>query len=538
MHKFIALVLLFSGAAYAGPDEAALVQSVYARSSSRLLWSAHAQPSKQARDLGDLLRAVDSYGLRPGDYGTDLITAGAGGWTAETSDADWSQYDFVMTRAAVRLITHLHYGRIDPRSAGFELPEPRSDLDVAATVAALASSANVAGAVAAAEPQFLHYALLKRALARYRGLAADPMLTELPGFGRKALHAGDPYAGAAVLRKLLAAEGDLVVAAGDRAAIAGDKIADDQTLDPVLCEALKRFQARHGLKVDGTLNAATFAALTTPIARRVRQIELTLERWRWLPPFRAPPIIVNIPEFKLFAFNTMDDRAASILQMPVIVGQAYRDKQTPIFVGDLKYVVFRPYWDIPRSITLREMLPKMYANVDFAQRNHLEIVDGEGDEANILTLNAQAIAALAAGTVRLRQQPGNDNALGLIKFLFPNAHNVYLHSTPARELFAASRRAFSHGCIRVSDPAALAAYVLRNAAPPWDAGQIDAAMHDPQANNERVALRESIPVMILYATAMATEAGPVLFFDDIYGHDRKLGALLHLAPVNSSVPAR
>ncbi|HMD74557.1 MAG TPA: L,D-transpeptidase family protein, partial [Steroidobacteraceae bacterium] len=138
-----------------------------------------------------------------------------------------------------------------------------------------------------------------------------------------------------------------------------------------------------------------------------------------------------------------------------------------------------------------------------------------------------------AGTVRLRQQPGNDNALGLIKFLFPNAHNVYLHSTPARELFAASRRAFSHGCIRVSDPLALAAYVLRNAAEPWDRDRIESTMHDPQANNERISLREPIPVMILYGTAMATEAGPVQFFDDIYGHDRRLEALLHLAPVNS-----
>jgi murein L,D-transpeptidase YcbB/YkuD len=544
MHKFIALVLTLSGAAHAAPDEAALVQSVYAHSNSRLLWSMHAQPTKQAGDLGDLLRTVDSYGLRPGDYGMDLITARAGGWSAETPDADWSQYDFVMTRAAVRLITHLHYGRIDPRSAGFELPEPRTDLDVAATVAALASTADVAGTVTAAEPRFLHYALLKRALSRYRGLAADPTLTQLPGLGRKALRAGDPYAGAAALRKLLAAEGDLVAAgeraavAGDRAAVAGDRVGDDQTLDPALCEALQRFQARHGLKVDGVLNAATFAALTTPIARRVRQIELTLERWRWLPAFRAPPIIVNIPEFKLFAFKTMDDRAASILQMPVIVGQAYRDKQTPIFIGDLKYVVFRPYWDIPRTIMLREMLPKMQAHADYAQRNHLEIVDGEGDDANIVTSNAEGLAALAAGTVRLRQQPGDDNALGLIKFLFPNAHNVYLHSTPAHKLFAASRRAFSHGCIRVSDPVALAVHVLRNAAQAWDADQIDAAMHNSEANNARVALREPIPVMIFYITAMASEAGPVLFFDDIYGHDSKLEALLHLAPVNSAATIR
>jgi murein L,D-transpeptidase YcbB/YkuD len=182
------------------------------------------------------------------------------------------------------------------------------------------------------------------------------------------------------------------------------------------------------------------------------------------------------------------------------------------------------------------MLPKLRAHADYAQRNHLEIVDGEGDDGKVLAPTAAAIAALAAGTVRLRQQPGDDNALGLIKFLFPNAHNVYLHSTPARELFAASRRAFSHGCIRVSEPEVLAAHVLRNSAQVWDADHIDAAMHDVSSNNARVSLREPIPVMILYGTVMATEAGPVQFFEDIYGHDRRLEALLHLAPVNSRAP--
>ncbi len=516
--------MLLGGPAAFG-DEAADVQSVYAHAGAQLLWSAHGQPSRQARELVALLRAVDSYGLRPGDYGIDPVVASAGVWTAGAPDADWPQYDLVLTRAALRLIRHLHYGRIDPRSAGFELPEPRADLDLEAAVAALASADDVGRAVADVEPRFYHYALLKSALTRYRGLQTDPTLTQLPGIGRKALHPGDRYEGAAALRKLLAAEGDLV-------AHAGDPDPENQSLDPMLVEALKRFQDRHGLNADGTLGATTLAALTTPIAWRVRQIELTLERWRWLPAFRAPPIIVNIPEFRLFAFNTIDDRVASILQMPVIVGQAYRDKQTPIFVGDLKFVIFRPYWDIPRSITLREMLPKMRTRADFTEHNHLEIVEGEGDDGKILAPTAEALAALAAGTVRLRQQPGNDNALGLIKFLFPNAHNVYLHSTPARELFAASRRAFSHGCIRVSDPAALAAYVLRNAAEPWDANKIDAAMHDGAANNRRVNLQAPIPVMILYGTAMATEAGPVQFFEDIYGHDRRLEALLHLAPVN------
>jgi murein L,D-transpeptidase YcbB/YkuD len=259
----------------------------------------------------------------------------------------------------------------------------------------------------------------------------------------------------------------------------------------------------------------------------VRQIELTLERWRWLPAFASPPIIVNIPQFRLFAFATLADRAASILQMPVIVGQAYPRKETPIFVGELQYVIFRPYWDVPRSITLREMLPKIAMNAGYLERNHLEIVAGDTEETTALAPTPERIAALAAGSLRLRQLPGADNALGLIKFIFPNAHDVYLHSTPAQGLFAAARRAFSHGCIRVSDPVALASFVLRATPGDWSAARVSDAMQQG-APNHRVALRQSVPVMILYGTVMATEAGPVEFFDDIYGQDQKLERLLEL----------
>jgi murein L,D-transpeptidase YcbB/YkuD len=195
-----------------------------------------------------------------------------------------------------------------------------------------------------------------------------------------------------------------------------------------------------------------------------------------------------------------------------------------VFLGELKRVVFRPYWDIPRSITLHEILPGLQRHSDYLQRNHMELVRGEGDDDAIIAPSEQAIFQLAAGRLRVRQQPGDDNALGLVKFLFPNSHNVYMHSTPAHQLFSASRRAFSHGCIRVADPVALASYVLKNAASPWDASRIAAAMHG--TTTFHVDLSKPIQVMILYGTVMATEAGPVQFFDDIYGHDRKLAALL------------
>lgn len=513
----------------AAAHEDAMLQTLYARAGTRPLWIEHGRPTPQATELLRILATADTFGLRTSDYGVEVLAT-----ARNASQGTATQFDALLSRAAIRLVTHLHYGRIDPRTAGFELQGSRTDLDVVSAVAALASTARVADALAAVEPHFYHYRLLKTALAHYRLLAAEPSLTQLPGIGHRALHIGDTYVGEPALRRLLMALGDL----SDHAQLSplpsstatspdAPPSPDALQLDAALCDALKRFQLRHGLPTDGALNGATYLALTTPLAQRVRQIELTLERWRWLPAFDTPPIIVNIPEFRLFAFNSTEDRVADIRQMAVIVGQTYARTRTPVFVGDMRYVIFRPYWNVPRSITVHEMLPKIQANTEYLRRNNLEIVRGEGDDATAMSPTPAVIAALAAGQLRLRQQPGEDNALGLVKFMFPNSHNVYLHSTPAHQLFAQSRRAFSHGCIRVSDPAALAAYVLRNAAGTWDAARIDAAMRG--ANSSRVELLKPIRVMILYGTALATEAGPVEFFNDIYGHDRKLAQLLAIA---------
>jgi L,D-transpeptidase YcbB len=348
-------------------------------------------------------------------------------------------------------------------------------------------------------------------------------LTQLPGIGKHALHAGEQYIGAPALRRLLIALGDLAPATPLTVT------SSDLTMDSSLVSALQHFQDRHGLTVDGSLDAQTYQELTTPLAQRVRQIELTLERWRWLPPFDTPPIIVNIPQFWLYAFATPEDRVLNVVQMPVIVGQSYPRTRTPVFVGDLKYVIFRPYWDVPRSIVVHEMLPKIQADPGYLLRNHLELVNGQSDASEVVAPTPAAITALAAGQLRLRQQPGDDNALGPVKFVFPNTHDVYMHGTPAVQLFRQSRRAFSHGCIRVDDPVALARYVLRDTAGNWDDAKISAAMH--ASTPLRVELKEPIRVLILYGTALATEAGPIDFFEDIYGHDRKLETLLGFSPV-------
>jgi murein L,D-transpeptidase YcbB/YkuD len=292
---------------------------------------------------------------------------------------------------------------------------------------------------------------------------------------------------------------------------------------------LKQALARFRLLAAGKTTATPSELLTAPFARRIRQIELTLERWRWLPEFTSPPIIVNIPQYRLFAFNSTQDRKSEILQMDVIVGRTYPSLRTPVFAADMKYLIFRPHWDIPFSIMKREMLPAIRSDPDYLRREHMEIVRGSSDSAAVLAPTPENIGALASGALRLRQQPGVKNALGLIKFMLPNSYNVYLHSTPVPQLFRQSRRTFSHGCIRVSDPIALAAYVLRNAPGSWTRETIAAAMNG--SATLRVNLANPIPVMILYGTALATEDGAVIFFDDIYGHDRTLEKLLHLPPM-------
>jgi L,D-transpeptidase YcbB len=504
------------------------LQTAYARHEFRPFWSRDGKASQQAVALLATLRAADTYGLRPTDYLTYEGRLLAEPPSEPSSDHGfevdrWAQFDLALSAAAARFITHVHFGRTDPRAAGFNLGTSRPEL-LGALIERLSGSDHVDQIIASSEPQFYHYALLKEALARYRPLAADPGLSKLPAPRQRSVKLGRAYEGAPALRKLLVALGDLPLAAA-----APDS---DLTLDPALVDALKQFQARHELDVDGAIGTTTLTALSTPLAKRVRQIELTLERWRWLPSFESPPIIVNIPQFRLFAFNSTQDRKADILQMDVIVGQTYPTKRTPVFAEDMKFVIFRPYWDVPYSITLREMLPKLRNNPDYLVEQRLEIVRGQDDSAAPLAPTPENIDALAKGQARLRQQPGADNALGLVKFMLPNAYNVYLHSTPAHRLFSESRRAFSHGCIRVSDPTALAAYVLRNEPGNWTPAKIDAAMNG--SATLRVNLQHPIRVMILYATALATEAGPVLFFDDLYGYDRKLEALLGLPPVPES----
>jgi murein L,D-transpeptidase YcbB/YkuD len=260
--------------------------------------------------------------------------------------------------------------------------------------------------------------------------------------------------------------------------------------------------------------------LNTPLSQRVRQLELVLERWRWVPhSFARPPIVVNIPEFRLRAY---DDRYRPELEMKVVVGKAYRHK-TPVFSSEMTHLIFRPYWDVPLSIQRAELVPKMVKDPAYLAENDYEIVDSRRQLISTRAVSADMLAQLRSGKLFIRQVPGEKNALGLVKFLFPNEYNVYLHSTPAKSLFLRSRRDFSHGCIRVEKPEELAQWVLRGV-PGWDMDHIQEAEHG--VDSERVNLDKPIPVLIVYGTAVVRADEEVFFFDDIYGHDAALAELL------------
>lgn len=478
-----------------------------------LTWLAGGKPSRQAVTLLGILNQADLYGLRPVDYqlavpATELQAVRAG--RADLSLQ--SRFDRALTTSAARFVTHIHQGRVTAQAAGFDLPPPSSTVDAAAVVRQLALASNPVDVIAALEPRPRPYHALKQALLAYRTLALQPGLHRLPPIPKRSIGIGDDYAGTSSLRRLLVALGDT------------DVVRDDENkLDASVEAAVRRFQDRHGLKSDGVIGARTYEALTTPLSRRVQQIELTLERWRWLAGLQQrPDIVVNIPQFTLYTLPAPNSPDPSPLEMQVIVGRI-RDR-TPIFVAQIQEVVFQPYWDVPPSIMRKELLPKIRKDPGYLERHHFEIVRGAGDDATVVALSATTLNALAAGRLRLRQRPGADNALGPVKFVLPNPYNVRLHGTPEQALFAQPSRAFSHGCIRVSAPAALAQFVLRNAADKWDEERVETAICGTQTL--RVKLAQPVQVIVFYATAAATEARGVLFSEDIYGHDRRLEQLL------------
>jgi murein L,D-transpeptidase YcbB/YkuD len=487
---------------------------LYSETGWRPVWSTGARPTAAAGAAVDVLRSAEERGLHPEDYDAEALAQRFGelaaGGLPSARDVAW--FDAALSIGIFRHVSDVHIGRVNPIRLAIGINVERKKLDLAQILRDAIARGRVAEMVRDAEPRFVQYRNLKAAYARYRALAEDSTLPTVAA--PRGVRPGDSFDQAAALRRRLAAFGDMPEGAGAAPGAVG------ALYDSTAAAAVARFQERHGLAPDGVLGPATLAAVNVPPARRARQLELALERIRWLPALDAGPfVVVNVPSFQLYGFDSLPPDGAPALTMNVVVGRAELGRETPLFERNMQYIVFRPYWVIPRGILRREILPAVRRNPGYLTRNDMEVYSGSGDSGLALTATAANIARVARGALGIRQRPGPRNALGLAKFIFPNDHNVYLHGTPATDLFSRARRDFSHGCIRLEDPPRFAVWVLRDPGK-WSLEHVRRAMDGPPSR--RVNLARLLPVVIYYATAIVRPERGVEFYDDIYGHDARL----------------
>lgn len=492
------------------------LRELYRRDNYRPLWSdASGRPSGNARTAVGLLVNAADEGLDPDDYHQSVIGSLTSDPGAQSGPTGLARFDVAVSSGMMRYLRHLHVGRVDPRAIGFRLATPRDSHDFPALLLDAIDGNRLPEAAVELRPPLAQYQLLREQLVRYRSLTKDPTLAA-PLPSAAVVHPGDAYAGAGLLFRRLVAFGD--VQPDEPPPV------EDGPYAGVIVDGVKRFQLRQGLEPDGILGTGTWGALRVPISWRVRQIELALERLRWLPHLGDERLVaLNIPMFRLWAWDTIPASGSPLFGMDVIVGRAL-NTQTPVFVEEMREVVFRPYWNVPSSILRHEVLPKLASNQDYLRRESMEIVRGSGDNASPVELTAESVEALRQGKLRVRQRPGPTNALGLIKFVFPNQEDVYMHGTPAQVLFAKARRDFSHGCVRVEDPVRLAEWLLQDR-PEWTRDRIVAATMGTQTVH--VKLAHPIQVVLFYTTAaVMPEDNTIRFADDIYHHDVRLDRAL------------
>ncbi|PZR26033.1 MAG: hypothetical protein DI535_15885 [Citrobacter freundii] len=399
-----------------------------------------------------------------------------------TPDSIKLKTELLLTEQFFRYASRAYAGRKDINTKDLGWFIPRKKVDAVTVLDSLLK--NKGQNLAEYEPVNRQYNLLKDYLVKYYAIEKGNGWAPIPvPAGKKPLREGDSSETIAALKKRLFLYGDL-------------KVADSsQRFDTSLTAALKNYQHRFGLKEDGVAGPALLTQMNKPVSERIRQILINMERIRWVP---AEPkedyLLVNIPEYRLHVY----ENGKYAWNMNVVVGSAAHN--TVIFNGDMKYVVFSPYWNVPPSIIKNEVVPGMARNKNYLANHNMEWNNGA-----------------------VRQKPGIKNSLGLVKFLFPNSYNIYLHDTPSKSLFNESSRAFSHGCIRLAEPKKLAIYLLRND-PAWDSTSITKAMN---AGKEKyVTLKKTLPVFICYFTAWVDRNGQLNFRDDVYGHDKEMAARL------------
>ena len=481
-----------------------LLQRVYRDREYRPVWMQGARPAGRARELVRTICRSGEEGLRPGDYDlAGLRSALEKLDEAKRPDpAHLAALDLRLTSLMLALGTDLLSGRLDPRTVddGWYLTRRRSAVD--STLRAALADDDSPDVLESLRPKQEEYDELVEALHEHREILRKGGWGTVPA--GKALERGDRGERVTALRRRLRATGDL------------SSGSDSDEFDRGLAGGVARFRERHGLPGDSVADRATIGAMNVPVETRIRQIEINLDRYRWLPAeLTERYVLVNIPDYHLYAY----DGGKPKFEQRVIVGDQYQNA-TPVFADSMTYLVFRPEWNVPPGILAREILPALQDDDDYdlAARG-LEVVDSTGKVVQDPSEIDWDDVDTADLHYRIRQRPGPSNALGQVKFMFPNRFNIYLHDTPSRKLFERERRTLSHGCVRVEDPVQLAAFAL-DGQDGWDETKIEEAMDPSAKGNRMVSLREPLPVYLLYLTAFVRD-GQVHFRNDPYGKDRR-----------------
>jgi murein L,D-transpeptidase YcbB/YkuD len=471
------------------------VRAFYTQREHAPAWVDNRRPTSRAADAITVLNTARRHGFSPDDYGAKELLAMS--QDVEKIDKESPQrlqhnaeFDAKLTAALLAFGRDVAVGRAkDPR-----WKSQRKAPDFVAALTKIAE-ADAKDWVDAMRPPHPEYDALAEALDALHGQKEKGGWVSVPAIAKP----GASGAAVVALRQRLSASGHLK---GDPAA--------SSAYDADVEAAVKSFQELHGIKATGIVDQPTLVALNVPLETRIRQVALNLQRWRWMPDDLGDRhFLVNVPYFHLIA----REHGKPVMDIRVVVGKV--GNNTPLFSDEMESVVFSPYWNIPDSIAQGETLPAIARDPNYLARQNIEIVRTSGEKVNADDVDwsdAEALKGFA-----FRQRPGSGNALGHVKFLFPNAHNVYLHDTPADNLFGKPTRAFSHGCVRVEEPEQLAKYVLRDYSE-WDEASIGAAMHS--GVEKHVKLKEKIPVHIVYLTSWVDENGGLHFQPDIYGYDQ------------------
>ncbi len=477
-------------------------------------WTRDGYPLPVAERLVNAIKTADAEGLQPRDYHLERIESSLGTIRQtlarnERPDAGKIlETEFLLSDAYLVYAAHLLNGRVNPETLhADEWTMYPSRFNLARHLSTALDGGDVEGSLKALQPAQQGYGRLKTALIVYRALAERGGWPAIPGDGR--LEKGMKTDRVPVLRSRLKVTGDMPATV--------DHASD--LFDEAVEEAVKRFQLRHGLFDDGIVGTRTLRALNVPVDRRIRQIELNLERWHWLPQNMGNPyIMVNIAGYGL----EVVENEAPVLTMKIIVGTAFQ--KTPVFSGKMTYIEMNPFWNVPHSIATEETLGKIRKNPGFFAKENMRVFTAgpNGEAVNPASIDWSALSENNF-PYRLRQEPGPRNPLGRIKFMFPNKHSVYLHDTSDPQLFRKERREFSHGCIRIEKPMEMAEFVMRGSKE-WTIEKIKAVLKTKETTVAN--LPTPIPVHILYFTAWGNGDGTIHFLEDIYRRDERLNRAL------------